>query len=175
MLLHSRGNSGERSLVDINELLDQYLNLVYHGFRAKDKGFNITIEKNYDESIGKLNIIPQDISRVFLNILNNACYAANAHKQKVGDKFEPIIIVETVNLSDQVKIIIKDNGSGIPENIKKNLFNPFFTTKPAGEGTGLGLSLSYDIVVKEHGGQLYFNSEENKFTEFIILLPKKEN
>lgn len=175
MLLHSRGNSGERSLVDINELLDQYLNLVYHGFRAKDKGFNITIEKNYDESIGKLNIIPQDISRVFLNILNNACYAANAHKQKVGDKFEPIIIVETVNLSDQVKIIIKDNGSGIPENIKKNLFNPFFTTKPAGEGTGLGLSLSYDIVVKEHGGQLYFNSEENKFTEFIIILPKKEN
>jgi signal transduction histidine kinase len=173
MLLHSRASSGERSLVDINELLDQYLNLVYHGFRAKDKSFNVTIEKEYDQTLEKINIIPQDISRVFLNLLNNACYATNERKQKENETFQPRLKVETINQDGKVEIRIRDNGTGIPEKIKKNLFNPFFTTKPAGEGTGLGLSLSYDIVVKEHGGKLEFYSEENNFTEFLIVLPKK--
>jgi signal transduction histidine kinase len=173
MLLHSRASSGERSLVDINELLDQYLNLVYHGFRAKDKSFNVTIEKEYDQTLEKINIIPQDISRVFLNLLNNACYATNERKQKENETFQPRLKVETINQDGKVEIRIRDNGTGIPEKVKKNLFNPFFTTKPAGEGTGLGLSLSYDIVVKEHGGKLEFYSEENNFTEFLIVLPKK--
>ena len=173
MLQHSRANSGEQAFVDINELLEQYLNLAYHGLRAKDKSFNITMEKKYDKKIEKINVIPQDISRVFLNIINNACYAANERKKNNGETFEPVISVSTKDIGDKVEITIWDNGIGIPEEIKKNLFNPFFTTKPAGEGTGLGLSLSYDIIVKEHKGDLKFKSEEGKYTEFIISLPKK--
>ena len=162
----------ERILTDINELLDQYVALAYHGLRAQDKEFNITIEKNYDGSIGKINIVPQDISRVFLNIINNACYAANDKKKIAGNSFSPILKVSTHQLDGKVEIIIRDNGNGIPASIKEQIFNPFFTTKPAGEGTGLGLSLSYDIVTKVHGGELKFESEEGKFTEFTITLPK---
>lgn len=172
MLLHSRGTAGEKILTDINELLDQYVALAYHGLRAQDKEFNITIEKDYDRSVGKINIVPQDISRVFLNIINNACYAANDKKKVAGNNFSPILKVSTLNLDGKVEIIIRDNGNGIPASIKEQIFNPFFTTKPAGEGTGLGLSLSYDIVTKVHGGELKFESEEGKFTEFAITLPK---
>ncbi|QQS35963.1 MAG: GHKL domain-containing protein [Ignavibacteriales bacterium] len=171
MLLHSRGSSGEKTLTDINDLLDQYVNLAYHGMRAANKDFNITIEKNYDESIEKINVIPQDISRVFLNIINNACYAAYDKQKKAGNDFSPILKVSTKNLHRKVEVRIKDNGMGIPDKIKDKLFNPFFTTKPTGEGTGLGLSLSYDIVVKQHSGDIRFETEENKYTEFIITLP----
>jgi GAF domain-containing protein len=172
MLLHSRGTSGEKALTDINDLLDQYVNLAYHGMRAQDKGFNITIEKNYDESLGKINLVPQDISRVFLNLINNACYAANEKKQKNGNNFSPLLKVSTKDLKDRVKIGIMDNGNGIPESVKEQIFNPFFSTKPTGEGTGLGLSLSYDIVVKQHAGEITFESETGKYTEFIIIIPK---
>jgi signal transduction histidine kinase len=172
MLLHSRGTAGEKVLTDINELLDQYVALAYHGLRAQDKEFNITIEKDYDRSIEKINIVPQDISRVFLNIINNACYAAHDKKKKTSDDFSPVLNVSTRNQNGKVEIRIKDNGNGISASIKEQIFNPFFTTKPAGEGTGLGLSLSYDIVTKVHGGELKFESEEGKFTEFTITLPK---
>jgi signal transduction histidine kinase len=171
MLLHSRGTSGERALTDINNLLDEYVNLAYHGMRAKDKEFNITIEKDYDETLEKINVVPQDISRVFLNMINNACYAANEKKKKSGDNFSPTLKVSTKNSKDKVEIRIGDNGNGIPDKIKDKLFQPFFTTKPTGEGTGLGLSLSYDIVVKQHGGEIKIESEEGKGAEFVISLP----
>jgi len=172
MLLHSRGTSSEKSLTDINDLLDQYVTLAYHGLRAQDKDFNITIEKDYDKSIEKINVVPQDISRVFLNLVNNACYAANDKKKMMGNDFIPKLNVSTKNFNNKVEIHIKDNGNGIPESVKESIFNPFFTTKPTGEGTGLGLSISYDIVTKIHGGKINFISEEGKYTEFIITLPK---
>ncbi len=172
MLMHSRGTSGEKVLTNINDLLDQYVNLAYHGLRAQNKEFNITIEKDYDESLEKINVVPQDISRVFLNIINNACYAAYDKKLKSGDNnFTPTLKVSTKNLDDSVEIKIADNGNGIPPEIIDKIFQPFFTTKPTGEGTGLGLSLSYDIVVKQHGGEIKFESEEGKYTEFIITIP----
>ena len=172
MLLHSRESTGEKALTNINELLDQYVTLAYHGLRAQNKEFNITIEKDYDESLDKINIVPQDISRVFLNIINNACYAANEKKRNSSIDFVPVLKVSTKNLQDKVEIRIWDNGSGIPANIRDKLFNPFFTTKPTGEGTGLGLSISYDIIVKQHSGTIKFESEEGKYTEFIITLSK---
>ena len=135
--------------------------------------FNITIEKDYDGSIEKINVVPQDISRVFLNLVNNACYAANVKTQTSGTDFAPLLTVSTKNLQDKVEIKIRDNGNGIPASVKGNIFNPFFTTKPTGEGTGLGLSLSYDIIVKQHSGEIKFVSEEGKYTEFIITLPKQ--
>ncbi len=173
MLLHSRGSSGEKTLTDINDLLDQYVNLAYHGMRATNKEFNITIEKDYDESLEKINVIPQDLSRVFLNIINNACYAAYDRKKKSGDDFSPTLKVSTKNLKDKIEIRIADNGNGIPADILEKIFQPFFTTKPTGEGTGLGLSLSYDIVTKVHSGDLKVETKEGQGTNFIILLPKK--
>ena len=172
MLLHSRGTSGEKSLTDINDLLDQYVTLAYHGLRAQDKDFNITIDKDYDNSIEKINVVPQDMSRVFLNLVNNACYSADEKKRMNGNDFVPLLKVSTKNLNNRVEIRIKDNGNGIPVTVRKNIFNPFFTTKPTGEGTGLGLSLSYDIVTKIHGGDIKFETKEGEFTEFIISLPK---
>jgi signal transduction histidine kinase len=171
MLLHSRGTSGEKSPTDINNLLDEYVNLAYHGMRAKDKEFNITIEKDYDKSIGKINVVPQDISRAFLNIINNGCYAAYDRKKKSGEDFSPMIKISTKNLTNEVEVRIKDNGSGIPEKIKDKIFQPFFTTKPTGEGTGLGLSLTYDIVTKAHGGELKVETKEGEGAEFVIKLP----
>ncbi len=170
MLLHSRGTSGEKSLTDINDLLDQYVNLAYHGMRAQNKEFNITIEKNYDETLEKINVVPQDISRVFLNIINNACYAANEKKKKSGNDFSPILKVSTKKQNGKVEIRIADNGNGIPKDIIDKIYQPFFTTKPTGEGTGLGLSLSYDIVVKQHGGQLKVETTEGEGTEFMLIL-----
>jgi signal transduction histidine kinase/ligand-binding sensor domain-containing protein len=172
MLLHSRGTAGEKALTDINDLLDQYAALAYHGLRAQDKEFNISFEKDYDKTIDKINVVPQDISRVFLNIINNACYAANDKKKKAGNGFVPLLKISTKNLNDKVEVHIKDNGMGIPDKIKSELFNPFFTTKPSGEGTGLGLSLSYDIVVKQHGGEIKVESKEGEGAEFIIIIPK---
>ncbi|MEO8231059.1 MAG: HAMP domain-containing sensor histidine kinase, partial [Ignavibacteriota bacterium] len=174
MLLHSRGTSGEKSLTDINDLLDQYVTLAFHGLRAKDKEFNITIEKSYDKTLEKINVVPQDISRVILNIVNNACYAANDKKKNSGNTFVPILKVSTHRLSDKVEIRIGDNGNGIPDDRLEKIFQPFFTTKPSGEGTGLGLSLSYDIVTKVHGGELNVETKEGEGTTFIIQLPNKK-
>ncbi|MFH1197855.1 MAG: ATP-binding protein [bacterium] len=158
---------------NLHSLLDQYVSLAYHGLRARDKEFNITIEKDYDAEIDTINIIPQDISRVILNIVNNACYAANKKQKEIADgSFTPILNVSTKNRNDTVEIRIRDNGNGIPKTVRENLFNPFFTTKPTGEGTGLGLSISYDIIVKGHSGDIRFESEEGEYTEFIITLPK---
>ncbi|HKJ82207.1 MAG TPA: HAMP domain-containing sensor histidine kinase, partial [Ignavibacteriaceae bacterium] len=171
MLLHSRGTSGEKILTNINDLLDQDVNLAYHGMRAQDKEFNITIEKDYDESLEKINVIPQDLSRVFLNIINNACYAAYDKKKNDGDGFNPVLKVSTKKLRDKVEIRIADNGNGIPKDILDKIFQPFFTTKPTGEGTGLGLSLSYDIVTKVHGGELKVETQEGNGTTFTIQIP----
>ena len=171
MLLHSRGSSGEKTLTDVNDLLDQYVTLAYHGLRAKDKDFNITIEKEYDETLEKINVVSQDISRVFLNIINNACYAANEKKKKCATEFNPKLKVSTKKIDDKVEIRIGDNGNGIPADILDKIFQPFFTTKPTGEGTGLGLSLSYDAVTKVHGGELKFETKEGEGTVFIITLP----
>lgn len=176
MMQHARGSSGQREMTDINHLLDEAVNLVYHGMRANDPSFNVTIEREYDESIGKIEVVPQDITRVFLNMVNNACYAAS-QKQKANSKgqtanFSPTIAVATKNLRDGIEIRIRDNGNGIPVDIREKIFNPFFTTKPTGQGTGLGLSISYDIIVQQHKGEIKVETEEGKFTEFVVRLPK---
>ncbi|HEY5464853.1 MAG TPA: ATP-binding protein [Hanamia sp.] len=176
MLQHSRSSTGVKEPTDINALADEYLRLSYHGLRAKDKGFNAEMKTDFDTSIGKINIIPQDIGRVLLNLFNNAFYAVNERQNAVNEQishnlisYEPVVSVTTKKSGNSVIITVSDNGGGIPQNIVDKIFQPFFTTKPTGEGTGLGLSLSYDII-KAHGGELKVNSEENKFTEFIIQL-----
>jgi signal transduction histidine kinase len=171
MLLHSRGKSGERQMTDINALLAEYVNLGYHGLRATDPTFNIKIESGYDQELGKINVVPQDLSRVFLNIVNNACYATIQKKKELKDAYFPVLTVGTKKSEKTVLITIRDNGKGMPKDILDKIFNPFFTTKPAGSGTGLGLSISYDIVVQEHGGEIRVNSEPGQFTEFTIILP----
>lgn len=172
MLLHSRGKSGDKQLSDINAILAEYVNLGYHGMRAQDSGFNVKIDAEYDQSIGQINIVPQNLSRVFLNIINNACYSTNVKKQQLKDAYFPILTIRTKNEADKVEIRIRDNGLGIPQEILDKVFNPFFTTKPPGQGTGLGLSLSYDIVVQEHHGQMKVDSKDGEFAEFIITIPK---
>ncbi|MEA5006787.1 MAG: cache domain-containing protein [Rikenellaceae bacterium] len=172
MLLHSRGKAGEVQPTDVNSLLAEYVNLGYHGMRAQDNSFNLKIETDYDSSIGMINAVPQDLSRVFLNIINNACYATNQKKRELKDAYFPILEVHTKNLDKKVEIRIKDNGTGIPQEILDKIFNPFFTTKPAGQGTGLGLSLSFDIIVQEHKGEMRVDSKEGEFSEFVIIIPK---
>ncbi|MBE9229604.1 AAA family ATPase [Phormidium sp. LEGE 05292] len=172
MLMHARSDSGKGQLTDINAVLAEAVKLVYHGKRAKDFTFNITIDASYDSSIEPIQIIPQDISRALVNIINNACYAAANKKKENQEDFTPMLIVKTFNRNENVEIIIRDNGKGIPEDIREKIFNPFFTTKPTGEGTGLGLSLTYDIIVGQHKGQIRVESELDKFAEFIITLPK---
>ena len=171
MLLQSKGGSGEWLPSDINSLLEEAINLTYHGMRAQDSGFNVRIEKSLDESIGKLKVVPQEMSRAFLNIISNACYEAHRKKLKSDSTFIPTLSVRTLKSGDHVKISIRDNGYGIPEKIRDKMFTPFFTTKPAGQGTGLGLSITYDIIVNKHKGHLTFETEEDNFTEFTILLP----
>ncbi|MBS4033546.1 MAG: GAF domain-containing protein [Ignavibacterium sp.] len=172
MLQHSRGKTGEKQPTDINSVLEEDLNLVFHGMRAQDSTFNIKIEKDFDKNISPVNLIPQDISRVFLNILTNGCYEAHRKKVELNSESQAKIVVKTSETNKHVEVRIKDNGNGIPKKIREDLFKPFFTTKPAGKGTGLGLSISYDIVVREHQGELLFETEEGEFTEFIIRLPK---
>jgi len=172
MLLHSRGKSGEIQPSDINALLAEYVNLGYHGMRAQDPAFNLKIDAEYDDSIGMVNIVPQNLSRVFLNIINNACYSTNLKKQKLKEAYFPILTIRTINETDKVKIIIHDNGNGIPQEIIDKVFNPFFSTKPPGKGTGLGLSLSYDIVVQEHRGEMNVESKSGEFAAFVITIPK---
>ncbi len=172
MLLHSRGKAGDKQPTDINAVLAEYVNLGYHGLRAQDNSFNIKIESAYDPQVGMINVVPQNISRVFLNIINNACYSTNQKKKELKDAYFPLLEIHTKNLSNKVEIRIRDNGKGIPQEIIDKIFNPFFTTKPAGQGTGLGLSLSYDIVVQEHHGEMKVESKEGEFAEFLITIPK---
>ncbi len=176
MLLHSRSSSGQKELTDINALADEYLRLSYHGLRAKDKSFNATIKTDFDNSIGKINIIPQDIGRVLLNLFNNAFYAVNEGISSKSNSYKPTVSVTTKKFENHVIITVSDNGNGIPQKILDKIFQPFFTTKPTGEGTGLGLSLSYDII-KAHGGEIKVenlfegNTVQPEGAEFIILLP----
>jgi len=170
MLDHARTQPGSRTSVDLNGLLDEYVNLAYHGMRARVPEFNAAIERNYDDRVGRVEMVPQEIGRVFLNLLDNAFYAVNERHASAGDGYAPTVWVETKRVEDQVEVRIKDNGPGIPRDVRDRVFEPFFTTKPAGSGTGLGLSLSYDIVVKGHGGELKVESEEGKSTVFIMAL-----
>jgi signal transduction histidine kinase len=170
MLQHSRSSSGKKEPTDINALADEYLRLAYHGLRAKDKTFNATMKTDYDEGIGNINIIPQDIGRVILNLITNAFYAVDEKQKQIGDEYEPTVTVSTKKMNDKVEIKVADNGNGIPKKALDKIFQPFFTTKPTGQGTGLGLSLSYDIV-KAHGGEIRVKTEESIGSEFIIILP----
>ena len=170
MLQHSRNSSGAKEPTDINSLCDEYLRLSYHGLRAKDKSFNAKFENDFDTSLPKVNIVPQDIGRVVLNLINNAFYAVNEKAKQNIAGYEPTVSVITKNEGAKISISVKDNGNGIPEHIKEKIFQPFFTTKPTGQGTGLGLSLSYDIV-KAHGGELKVESKEGEGSEFVILIP----
>jgi len=174
MLLHSREGSGEHRPVDVNGLVEESLNLAYHGARAEKQGFNITLERSFDPAAGEVDLYPQEVTRVLLNLISNGFYAATKRKaQADGESFEPTLSASTKNLGDRVEIRIRDNGTGIPPGVKEKMFNPFFTTKPAGEGTGLGLSISHDIIVKQHSGTLAVDTEPGKFTEFKIVLPRK--
>ena len=173
MLLHSREGSGEHRPVDINAIVEESLNLAYHGARAEKQGFNITLERSFDPAAGEVDLFPQEITRVLLNLISNGFYAATKRKGQNGNEaYEPILTAATKNLGDRVEIRIRDNGTGIPPEVKAKMFNPFFTTKPAGEGTGLGLSLSHDIIVKQHAGSIAVDTEPGKFTEFKIVLPR---
>jgi signal transduction histidine kinase len=173
MLLHSRAGSGEHRPVDINAIVEESLNLAWHGARAERQGFNITLEKSFDPTAGEADVFPQEITRALLNLISNGFYAATKRKAATnGGDYEPTLAASTKNLGDRVEITIRDNGTGIPPEVKERLFTPFFTTKPAGEGTGLGLSISHDIIVKQHGGSIEVDTKPGEFTEFRIVLPR---
>jgi PAS domain S-box-containing protein len=174
MLEHSRSSSGERRSVDLNALTEEALNLAYHGARAQDQSFSITLERDYADAVDPIELVPQDITRVCLNLFGNGFYAATKRQKEGGDpKFEPTLNVSTRDLGDAIEIRIRDNGTGIPPEIRDKLFQPFFTTKPTGEGTGLGLSISYDIVTQQHGGTIEVESRVGEFTEFRVRLPRR--
>lgn len=172
MLGHTRGQIGSREPTDLNAMLDEYIHLVYHGFRAQHASFTITLEADYDPSMGLVEVVPQDIGRVFLNILNNACYAVHAKSQALGERgFTPLLSVRTATLTDGVEIRIRDNGDGLSPDVRAHMFQPFYTTKPAGSGTGLGLSISHDIIVQQHQGTIRAESEPGVYTEIVLTLP----
>ncbi len=173
MLEHSRGSSGERRMVDLNALIDEALNLAYHGARAQDQSFNITLERDFGEGIAPIEVNPQDITRVFLNLFANGFYATTRRAREGGDAgFVPTLKVTTRDAGEAVEIRVRDNGTGIPADIRDKLFQPFFTTKPTGEGTGLGLSITYDIVTQQHGGSIAVDSKVGEYSEFTIRLPR---
>jgi signal transduction histidine kinase len=172
MLLHSRQGSSEHRLTDINTVVEESLNLAYHGARAEKQGFNITLQRDLDPGAGQADLYPQEITRVLLNLISNGFYATAKRAAQANGDYEPVLAAATKNLGDRVEIRIRDNGTGIPVEIKERLFTPFFTTKPAGEGTGLGLSLSHDIVVKQHAGTIEVETEPGEYTEFRIVLPR---
>lgn len=171
MLEHSRSSSGQKQITDLNALIEEYLKLSYHGLRARDSAFHSKMTTNLQSDLGEVSIVPQEIGRVLLNIFNNAFYAVYQRQKLKVNGYESMLTVTTLKQNGQVKIIIKDNGGGIPEHIRQKIFQPFFTTKPTGEGTGLGLSLSYDVITKGHGGQISVESQKNTFTAFTITLP----
>jgi len=182
MLQHSRSSTGQKEPTNINTLADEYLRLAFHGLQAKDKSFNAKMHTDFDQNIGNINIIPQDIGRVILNLITNAFYAVNEKKHRFTkdlsgletltglNGYEPTVSVSTKKIGDKVIISVKDNGNGIPQKNLDKIFQPFFTTKPTGEGTGLGLSIGYEIVTKGHGGELKVDTKEGEFTEFTIIL-----
>jgi signal transduction histidine kinase len=170
MLEHSRSNSGEKSLTNVNTLADEYLRLSFHGLRAKDKTFQADIKTDFEPQLPKVNIVAQDIGRVLLNLINNAFYAVNEKARSGGEGYQPEVMVSTKKTGDWIEISVKDNGNGIQDSIKDKIFQPFFTTKPTGQGTGLGLSISYDII-KAHGGSLHIVSSQGEGTSFIIEMP----
>jgi two-component system NtrC family sensor kinase len=173
MLAHSRGGSGERQSVDINSLVDESLNLAHHGARAQDQNFNITLVRDLDHSIAPVELVPQDVTRGFLNLFGNGFYAAHKRCTEANDPtFKPSLKVTTCDLGAEVEIRVRDNGTGITSEIADKLFQPFFTTKPTGEGTGLGLSIGYDIVTQQHGGTITVDSRIGEFAEFTIRLPR---
>jgi signal transduction histidine kinase len=172
MLQHSRSSSGKKEATDINALADEYLRLAYHGLRAKDKSFNAKFQTDFDDRIGPINIVHQDIGRVLLNLINNAFYSVSEKQQQDISGYEPTITVTTKKIGDgRVEIRVADNGNGVPKKVLDKIFQPFFTTKPTGLGTGLGLSLSYDIIKRGHGGELKVETKEGEGAEFIIILP----
>jgi signal transduction histidine kinase len=171
MLLHSREGSGEHRLVDDNALVEESLNLAYHGARAENQGFKINMERSFDLAAGEVDVFAQEITRALLNLISNGFYAATKRKeQDNSDGYEPTLTASTKNLGDRVEITIRDNGTGIPPEIREKMFNPFFTTKPAGEGTGLGLSITHDIIVKQHSGAIEVDSQPGEYTEVRIVL-----
>jgi signal transduction histidine kinase len=172
MLQHARGKAGEPVPTDLNALLAEYAALAYHGLRAQDASFNVTLETSYDPRIGTVAVVPQDISRVFLNVISNACYAANEKQKSAENGYSPTVWVRTVDGGDHVEVHVRDNGNGIPASLREQIFNPFFTTKPPGKGTGLGLSISHDIV-RQHQGEIRVETQEGQYTEFTIVLPKR--
>jgi two-component system, NtrC family, sensor kinase len=173
MLLHSRQGSGEHRRVEINALVEESLNLAYHGARAEKQGFEITLERSFDPAAGEVDLFPQEITRVLLNLISNGFYAATKRKAEAnGGDYEPTLAATTKNLGNSVEIRIRDNGAGISPEVKEKMFNPFFTTKPAGEGTGLDLSISHDIIVKQHNGSIDVDTQAGEFTEFRIVLPR---
>jgi signal transduction histidine kinase len=173
MLLHSREGSGERRPVDLNAIVEDSLNLAYHGARAEKQEFDIRLERSFDAAAGVVDVFPQEITRVLLNLISNGVYAAMKRKAEALDGYEPTIVAATRSLGSNVEIKIRDNGGGILPEVKEKIFNPFFTTKPPGEGTGLGLSLSYDIIVKQHSGSIEVDTQPGEFTEFSVILPRK--
>jgi signal transduction histidine kinase len=173
MLLHSREGSGEHRPVDVNPLVEESLNLAYHGARAENQGFKINMERSFDPAAGQVDVYPQEITRALLNLISNGFYAATKRKgQSNSDTYEPTLMAATKNLGDKVEIRIRDNGTGIPPEVREKMFNPFFTTKPAGEGTGLGLSITHDIIVKQHSGSIEVDTQPGEFTEVRIILPR---
>jgi signal transduction histidine kinase len=174
MLLHSREGSGEHRLIDVNPLVEESLNLAYHGARAESQGFKINIEKSFDPTAGQFDVYPQDITRALLNLISNGFYAATKREGRDNsDAHEPTLTATTKSLGDKVEIRIRDNGPGIPPEVREKMFNPFFTTKPAGEGTGLGLSITHDIIVKQHSGSIEVDTQPGEYTEIRIILPRK--
>ena len=173
MLQHSRAESGDKTPCKINSFLNDYVQLAYHGFKAKHPNFNVTLHKELDDSIGTIQVIQQDMGRALLNLINNALYAVNEKQQTAPESYEPTIRIQSQHLDDtHIQITIRDNGTGIPKAIREKIFNPFFTTKPTGKGTGLGLSLTYDIIVQVHSGRLEVDSKDGEFSEFRVVLSK---
>jgi signal transduction histidine kinase len=174
MLLHAREGSGEHRLVDANALVEESLNLAYHGARAEKQGFKINVERFFDPTAGQVDVYPQEITRALLNLISNGFYAATKRKeQDNSDGYEPTLAASTKNLGDRVEITIRDNGTGMPPEVREKMFNPFFTTKPAGEGTGLGLSITHDIIVKQHSRSIEVDTQPGEYTEIRIVLPRK--
>jgi signal transduction histidine kinase len=174
MLLHSREGSGEHRPVDVNTLVEESLNLAYHGARAEKQGFKINMERSFDPDAGQVDVYPQEITRALLNLISNGFYAATKRKeQDNSDGYEPTLAASTKNLGEKVEIRIRDNGTGIPPEAREKMFNPFFTTKPAGEGTGLGLSITHDIIVKQHSGSIEADTQPGEFTEIKVILPRR--
>jgi two-component system, NtrC family, sensor kinase len=175
MLQHSRGGSGERQPTNLNALVEEALNLAYHGARAQDQSFNIAMERDLDRNLAPIEVVPQEVTRVFLNLIGNGFYAANKRSREGDGTFRPMLRVTTREVGEAVEIRVRDNGVGIPAEYREKLFHPFFTTKPTGEGTGLGLSISYEIVTQQHGGTITVDSEVGHFTEFTVRLPRRRH